>query len=69
MNISIKETVEMSGQCPFVKDYISIDVTYKRLAPLGDTNEYAIICAIDCPYIEECADPLKCPVALQRTFW
>ena len=69
MSISIKETVEMNGWCPFLKNNISIDVTYKKIAPLGNPHEYAVVTAIDCPYIEECSDPLKCPVALQRTLW
>ena len=65
----IQETVEMSGNCHFFNQHVDIDVTYEKLNMLGDPNSYAIIKAIDCPYIEECPDCTACQVALQRTYW
>ncbi len=69
MNISIKETIEMEGFCPTINDYTSIDVTYRKVSVLGNPNEYAAISNINCPYIEECPNPLECPVARQRIYW
>ena len=69
MRISMKETIAMNGFCPTVNTETRIKVTYKKITMLGDPNEYATICNIDCPDMEECPDVLKCPVALQRIYW
>ena len=69
MSVSIKETIEMNGLCPILQKHISIDVTYNKLVLVGDRNEYAKTCGINCPHIEECPDPLECPVAHQRIYW
>ena len=69
MNISVKKTIEIGGYCPFRDKQVSIDVTYQKVSPLGDPHDYATVCGITCPSIEDCPDPSNCPVARQKTFW
>lgn len=69
MKKTVKKTVEINGFCPVTNCYESIDVTYIKVTALHDSNEYAVVDKVLCPYIEECPDPSKCPVAHQKTYW
>lgn len=69
MHMTIRETLEMTGFCPYLQQDVSVDATYQKYSPLGDPNTYAVFSGINCPNSSECPDSSACPVALQRTYW
>ena len=69
MNITVKETVPMTGTCPMTNQFAKINVTYRKYQPLGSEHTYAIVTGIDCAEADNECSVKQCPIAYSRLYW
>ena len=58
------DNVSVSGQCRQFDERITVVADLEKFQPLGQPKPLLRIRHLNCKYLEECQDPLECPVAL-----
>lgn len=69
MNVTVTETVPVTGICPADNKHKEISVTCRRYQPLGETKAYAIVTGINCPFADNGCTIEQCPIAYSRVYW
>lgn len=58
------DNVIVSGQCQQFDERMTVIADLEKFQPLDQPKPLLKIRHLDCEHLEECQDPLMCPVAL-----